>query len=61
MLVFYNLKDVIPFGKYRYKKTINWIINNDPQYLSWALDNIDWFQVDDKVFNKLVNKLASVK
>lgn len=41
----YSLDDVIDFGKYK-NKTIREIIDDDPDYIEWALDETDNFGFD---------------
>lgn len=42
----YGLETKIALGKHR-GATIREIIEDDPSYLEWALDEIDWFELDD--------------
>jgi hypothetical protein len=45
-LNFYELHDLIPFGKYK-SSFLKDIIDKDPQYIDWALRNISDFLIDD--------------
>ncbi len=42
-----SLTDKITFGKYR-GDTVQEVIDNTPSYIEWALDEIDWFELDDE-------------
>jgi len=36
----YNFQDIIKIGKYKdHNKTIKWIIDNDPAYWKWIIEN----------------------
>lgn len=50
-----DLKDRIPFGKYK-GVLIETIIKQDAQYLYWATENIPWFALTTKVQDLLPNK-----
>ena len=42
-----NLNDQIKFGKH-YGKTIQWIIENDAQYIDWLLAKKKGFDIDEQ-------------
>ncbi len=42
-----SLTDKMTFGM-RKGETIQEIIDNAPSYIEWALDEIDWFELDDE-------------
>lgn len=43
----FGLSDKITFGQYK-GWTIEDIIKKDPEYLGWAEDTIDWFELDNE-------------
>ena len=49
--------DLLPFGKYN-DKTLKWVLENDPEYLSWfeTIDKTHKFSAD--VQRKLLIKLS---
>lgn len=49
----YGLETEIKFGKKHRGETIEDIIENDPDYLLWALDTIEWFELDDEAEKEL--------
>ena len=44
----YKMNTELNFGKYK-NLTIYEVLDLDPDYLEWALDTIDWFEVDEEV------------
>ena len=45
--------DIIPFGKYK-GKTVNYVFENDFQYLIWLSENARDFEIDyEKLYNKI--------
>jgi len=42
----YDLYSMLDFGQYD-GHTIRWIIENDPEYLSWAMETISGFALTD--------------
>lgn len=38
----YGLLDDMPFGKYKGTE-LRQVIEDDPDYISWALSNVEWF------------------
>lgn len=42
-----KLEDKLDFGKYE-GYTVKELIKKDPDYLAWACDNIDWFNLDQE-------------
>lgn len=49
-----NLTDVMPFGKYK-DEPINIIIQDDPGYLLWLMNNSNKIQFGNKIINELEN------
>jgi hypothetical protein len=43
----YGLNDRISFGKYEHD-TIEEILDKDPDYIEWALDQIEGFSLDEE-------------
>jgi hypothetical protein len=41
----FRLKDTFSFGKHR-THTIEDVITEDPRYVEWCRENIDWFKLD---------------
>ncbi len=52
-----SLIDKITFGKYR-GDTIKEIIDNAPTYIEWALDEVDWFELDDEAMAEYERAIA---
>lgn len=52
----HKLDDVLKFGQYK-GSTIEEVLHNDPKYLLWLIDNIEWFDLDTEIYN---NAHASV-
>lgn len=44
----------LTFGKYK-GLTVGEVILYDPQYLLWAIDNLDWFDLDHKLMDEIEN------
>jgi hypothetical protein len=42
----YGLQDVIDFGDKHRGKTLQKAIKDDPDWVAWAADTIDWFDID---------------
>ena len=42
-----NLKGKLNFGKHK-GKTIDEILHEDPTYIRWCLENIDWFKLSEE-------------
>lgn len=47
------------FGKHK-DKFVSDVIESDPQYVKWALDNVEWLNLDDGLKNKLNKALCKV-
>lgn len=47
-----KLKDKFPFGKYK-DKTLNEVIETNPSYVQWCLDNVNDFSLDKDVIQKV--------
>jgi hypothetical protein len=50
------------FGKYSkpHAKTLRWVIENDPEYVIWCIENIDWFDIDVDADLELERCLADI-
>ena len=35
----------MPFGQYK-GESVSWVLDNDPQYLLWVWENVDWLEFD---------------
>ncbi|MGS4345089.1 hypothetical protein ACKUSY_05655 [Myroides odoratus] len=42
MFDFESLDSKLNFGKYK-NSSLRWVVNNDPDYLIWAIENVDEF------------------
>ncbi len=42
-----NLKSKLNFGKHK-GKTIDEVLEEDPTYIRWCLENIDWFKLSEE-------------
>lgn len=49
-------KDKLAFGKYR-GSTIGWVLENDPAYLLWCMDNVNGFDLHVDTYDRLVDYL----
>lgn len=49
----FRLYQTMVFGQYK-GRSIEWIIDNDPQFISWSLKNIDWFRLNKDAMDKLL-------
>lgn len=55
---FFSLEDKLTFGKHK-GETIQFVIDEDPEYLGWVLENIEWFKLDEKAARFLENALSA--
>jgi hypothetical protein len=46
------------FGKYKGQRAID-VIVKDPQYMKWVVNNVTWFNADDKLKAAIVSNLKS--
>ncbi len=46
-MTIFKLDSNLTFGKYK-GKTIQDVINDDPDYIAWAADTIEWFDLDEE-------------
>ena len=46
-----DLKDNMPFGKYK-GKTIEYIIDTDVSYMSWIIENVKTFKLTKEALKK---------
>ena len=47
-----TLNDTLTFGKYK-GDVIQDVIKDDPDYLAWACDEIEWFDLDEEAVEAL--------
>lgn len=52
----YNLKTKITFGRYK-GKTLEEVLNINPLYIEWCMNNIDEFKFDESAYKKVINTL----
>ncbi len=52
-MTIYKLETELNFGKKHKGETIEEIIEDDPEYLLWAIDTIEWFELDDEAEKEL--------
>jgi hypothetical protein len=52
-----GLDDILNFGKYK-NWTIQEVIDENPDYLAWAIDNIEWFNLDKTSNSRLEAALS---
>lgn len=58
----YALDSVINFGQYKkYGYTISEILDIDPDYLEWCLDNVEWFALSQEALDILRDILNDVQ
>lgn len=43
----YKIDTVINFGKHK-GETVGKVLETDPEWLGWAEDTIDWFELDEE-------------
>lgn len=46
---------IFNFGKYK-GKTLLYVIDNDPQYIIWCIDNIEDFNINEKLKLELLSQ-----
>lgn len=46
---YYELNDTVNFGKYR-GCTIEYLVDNHPDYVNWMIENKDWFVLSNKAY-----------
>ncbi|MTI47665.1 MAG: hypothetical protein FH761_07470 [Firmicutes bacterium] len=52
----YDLKSKIHFGKYNNRIMKN-IIESDPNYIIWAISNVEWFSIQEEALNLLLKQV----
>lgn len=52
----YGEKDVMPFGQFK-GMTVKEVMKENPQYLLWAMDKWDGFDLETEVYDKLIDYL----
>ena len=50
----YDLDDELSFGKYK-GKTVEEVLEDDPTYLRWCLENVPSFVVDDVLHDAIMS------
>ena len=50
----YTPEDILRFGKYK-RLTIRKVLDYDPSYIKWCLNNIDTFEMSDKDREEVFN------
>jgi len=56
----YGLQDQITFGKKHKGETIAEVIESDPGWLDWAIENIVWFVLDNEAYDLLEEALEDI-
>jgi hypothetical protein len=51
----FKASDIMGFGKYK-ELTVKEVLDEDPSYLVWARDTIDWFNISNYLYNKAKSK-----
>lgn len=54
----YGLETELKFGAKHRGETIEEIIEDDPDYLLWAIDTIEWFELDDEAEEELERRIT---
>ena len=49
----FTLLDTLNFGKCK-GAVLQWVIEDDPTYIRWCLNNINWFRIDKEAEIKLM-------
>jgi hypothetical protein len=49
----YDMQDIFTFGKYK-GSSLEDVIYDDFKYIVWCLDNLEWFQVTEAVYEELI-------
>lgn len=50
----YDLDDELSFGKYK-GKTVEEVLEEDPHYLKWAMENVASFVVDNALHDEIIS------
>ena len=45
-----------PFGKHKYE-SVTEVLEEDPNYILWAADNVDWFNPTNEILDEAVSIL----
>ncbi len=56
-----NITDVIDFGQKHIGKTIDQVLDEDPQWLRWAVLNVPGFTLSAKIENEVIEALKNKK
>lgn len=51
----YDLDDCLPFGKHQ-GRLIEDVLDEDPNYLLWCLENVDDFEVDKALQDEITRR-----
>lgn len=57
--MFHTKEDKLLFGKYK-GMTVAEVIAENPQYLLWAHDTIEWFKLEESLHDDLVDLVCGV-
>ncbi|MCM1219655.1 MAG: hypothetical protein NC548_34680 [Lachnospiraceae bacterium] len=49
--------DKFTFGKFK-GKTVLEVIETDPRYVAWAIKNVEWFDIDDELKERLKESMS---
>ena len=52
----YKLETIINFGKHK-DETIKAVCDDNPTYIDWCLDNLEWFDLDDEAKDYFEDKM----
>lgn len=53
-MTIYTLQTKINFGKYKPDDVvIGELIESDPDYIAWCVENVEWFELDDEAEKEL--------
>ena len=52
-----NLDTILHFGKFK-GHTVQQVIDEEPSYIVWCADNIEWFDIEPFVYDMAVEKDA---
>lgn len=56
-MTLFTKDSILTFGKYK-GETVKSIIKDDPDYIAWACDEIEWFELDNEASLLLENYLS---
>ena len=56
----YCLEDTLPLRKHKGEQIAE-VIENDPKYMEWAVQNVPWFELSYEAYEELQIQLQSVR